>query len=461
MHRRTFLATPATLHRRRATDNFLRGRAGDRRWLAAAALFAGCFASQADAQEVPRPSYARQVEKKSLPTIANFKVGEVLLRVDARITTEFVDNVDLTQNKKADVVFSPEVGIGATWAMTKLNTLQFRAGLGYSYYMNNPNLNRQTTTITPDSALVFNVYAGDVKISFHDQFGLQQETTSQGTLNGLAQVERFTNTAGFAVLWDTNDVIWNFGYDHFNFITLGGANSSSGTAAASYSRLDHSTDQFSASIATKAGSTVIVGIEGTMAYSDYPKQPDSNFSSISTGPFVEIQLTKYTHLFMSGGFKGFYSGANAPGSVTVGTTAAQSASGDPTGFYGSISFVHRMNRFYSDQLNISHTDDVEGLSGHTQANSVRYNSNWQVNQKTSLGMNVFFEDVTVVSGSALNSTGAVASNYRRFGASLGTDFRISEHVGLSLGYQYLKKQAVRATDSYSQNRVTFTLGYRF
>ena len=460
MHRRTSLATPATLHRRRATDNFLRGWVGDRRWLAAAALFAGCFASQADAQEVPRLSYARQVEKKSLPTIANFKVGEVLLRVDASMTTEFVDNVDLTQNGRPDLIFTPQVGIGATWAMTKLNTLQFRAGLGYSYYMNNPNLNRQTTTITPDSALVFNVYAGDVKISFHDRFGLQQETTSLGTLNGLAQVERFTNTAGFTVLWDTNDVIWNFGYDHFNFITLGGANSSSGTAAASYSRLDHSTDQVSASIATKAGARAIVGIEGTMAYSNYPKQSGSNFTSVQAGLFSEVQLTKYTHMFLSGGFKGYYSGANAPGSVTVGTTTAQPAGGDPTGFYANLSLVHRMNRFYSDQLNISRSDDVDALSGHTQANSVRYSGTWQVNRKMTLGMNMFAEDVTVIAGSAL-SGGGVASDFRRFGASLNTGIQISEHLGLSFGYQYLKKQAVRATEGYTQNRVTFTLGYRF
>ena len=461
MTRRKFPATPAILPRRRNADNFFPGASGDRRWLVAAVVCAGCLASHAGAQEVPRPSYARQVEKKALPTIANFKVGEVLLRVDASVTTTFTDNVDLTQKGKADVILSPQVGISATWAVTKLNTLQFRAGLGYSYYVNNPTLNRQTTTITPDSALTFNVYAGDVKISFHDQFGLQQETTSQGTLSGLAQIERFTNTAGFSVLWDTNDVIWNFGYDHFNFITLGGANSSSGAAAASYSTLDHSTDQFSVSIATKIGAAVILGGEGTVSYSDYPKQSASNFSSISAGPFVEVQLTKYTHMFLSGGFKGYYTGANAPGSVSVGTTAAQPASGDPTGYYANLSFVHRMNRYYSDQLVFSHTDDVEGLSGHTQANAVRYQSNWQFNRKMSLGTSLFFEDVRVLSGSALNGSGGVASNFHRFGGTLGTSYAISDHLGLSLGYQYLKKQAVRATESYSQNNVTFSLGYRF
>ena len=429
-----------------------------RNW--SALLLAAGLSQYAAGQEIPRPSYARRVEKGALPTVANFKVGEVLLRVEAHVTAEFVDNVDLSQHGKADLSFTPEIGINATWAVTKLNTLQFRAGIGYAYYLNSPNLNRQTTTITPDSALSFNVYAGDVKINFHDQFSLQQEAVSQGTLSGVASLERFTNTLGFSVLWDTNDVIWNFGYDHFNFLTLGGANTSSGTAASSLSRLDHSTDQFSASAAVKVNSALIGGIEATGSFSSYPKQPDSNFTSISAGPYLEFQATKYTHVFLSGGFKGYYSSANAPGSVSVSTTStAQPAQGDPTGFYANLSFVHRLNRYYSDHLDLSHADEVEGVSGHTQSNSVRYGGIWRVNQKITLSTGLFFEDVHIVSGSALGGT--VASDFWRIGGSLGTGYQLTEHVGFSIAYQYLKKQAVRATESYTQNHLTFSIGYRF
>ena len=456
MNRRKTLATTAHLSRCRAADIIFSGLP------AITALLVACFPVHADAQEVPRPSSARQVEKTSQPSGsgATFKVGEVLLRVEAHMSVEFVDNVDLTPRAKADLIFSPEVSVNATWAMTKLNTLQFRAGLGYAYYMNSPILNRQQTTITPDSALSFNVYAGDVKINFHDRFSLQQESASQGALSGIAQVERFTNTLGFSVLWDTNDIIWNFGYDHFTFLTLGGANSSSGSSAATLSRLDHSTDQFSASIAAKVNSAVIAGLEGTVAYSDYPKQSASNFTSITAGPYFEVQITKYTHMFLSGGFKGYYSGANAPGSVAVSSTvSAQPASGDPTGVYGNLSFVHKLNRFYSDHLDFTHSDDVEALSGHTQANTVRYGGAWTINRRMSLSAGLFFEDVRIISGSALGS--GVASNFHRFGGSLTTGWQVSPRVGASLSYQYLKKQAVRATENYSQNHVTFSLGYRF
>ncbi|MEO6786682.1 MAG: hypothetical protein ABI318_11160, partial [Chthoniobacteraceae bacterium] len=271
-----------------------------RGWLAFAMALAALLSQQADGQEIPRPSYARQKERTALPTVSNFKVGEVLLRVDAHMTTEFTDNVDQSKVAKADMIFTPEIGISGTWAVTKLNTLRFRTAIGYAYYLNSSNLNRELLTISPDSALSFDVYAGDVKVNFHDQLSLQTETYNQGSLSGIAQLERFTNTAGFSILWDTNDVVWNLGYDHYNFITVGGANSSSGTTAAAISTLDHSTDQISASIAVKLSSVLIGGIESTAAYSDYPKQTESNFSAISAGPYFEFQLTSYTHVFLSG-----------------------------------------------------------------------------------------------------------------------------------------------------------------
>lgn len=434
--------------------------AGWRCWLAAPVVFVALLSQHADAQEIPRPSYARQKQRTVLPTVSNFRIGEVLMRVDARLTTQFTDNVDLSSTPTADLIVNPEVGINATWAVTKLNTIRFRAAVGYAYYLNSDRLNRQTMTISPDSALSFDVYAGDVKINFHNQFSLQQEALSQGALSGVAQIERFSNTAGISVLWDTNDVIWNLGYDHYTFLTLGGANSSSGSVADTLGTLDHSTDQISASVAVKLSSALIGGIEGTAAYSDFPEQPDSNYSAISAGPYFEMQLTKYTHVFVSGGYKGYFSGANAVGSVSVTpSTAAQPSQGDPSGYYANLSFMHRLNRYYSDRLDFAHTDDVDALGGHTQTDSIRYAGSWRINRRLSMGVSLFYEDVTILAGSALG--GSVASNYNRVGASVSTGFLLTEHTDLSLSYQFTKKEAERASESYSQNTVTISLGYRF
>ena len=183
-------------------------------------------------------------------------------------------------------------------------------------------------------------------------------------------------------------------------------------------------------------------------------------SSLSAGPYFEFQLTKYSHAFLSGGYKGFFSGANAPGSVSVSrTSAAEIAQGDPNGFYANFSLVHRLNRYYSDRLEIGRTDEVEALSGHIQSNSVRYTGNWRINQTVTLAAGLAFEDVRVVAGSAVGGT--VASDYQRFGGSLSTGYRISDHMGVALAYQFLKKEAVRSSESYVQNRITISLGYQF
>ena len=205
---------------------------------------------------------------------------------------------------------------------------------------------------------------------------------------------------------------------------------------------------------------LIGGIEGTGSHSDYPKSPDSNFTSISAGPYAEFQLTKHTHVFVSGGYKGYFAGANAPGSVSVSSTsAAEIAKGDPGGVYANFSLVHRLNRYYSDRLEIGRTDEVDALSGHVQSNSVRYSGNWRVNNTVSLTGGLSFEDVHVVAGSAVGGT--VASDFQRFGGSLSTGYRLSDHMGVTFSYQFLKKEAVRASESYVQNRVTISLGYQF
>lgn len=415
----------------------------------------------AGAQEIPRPSVTRQKVQQSLPTVSNFRVGQVLMRIDARVGVEFVDNVDLTPTGSPDFIVTPEIGVNATWAVTKQNTLRFRASVGYSNYFNHPRLNRQSVQISPDSALSFDVYAGDVKINFHEQFSLQDESINQGALSGVAQLGRFTNTIGTRILWDMNDVILSLGYDHFNFITTGGADSSAGSLAANIAQLDHSTDQLSTSASFKLNSVALGGIEITGSSSAYPKSSASDFTSLSAGPYLELQLTRYTHLFVSAGYKSFTSaGGGAPAAVSLDpSVAVPSRGGTQAGYYTNLSFIHTLNRYYGDRLDIGHSDEADALNGQAQTNFARYQSTWKVNSKVTLNFGLFLEDVHEVTGTALN--GLIPSDYWRSGVSVGTGYRLTEHVGLGLGYQFTTKHSQRADQNYSQNSVRISLGYQF
>lgn len=451
-------------------------REGSRGRIAVFGLFFASLLQTTGGQEIPRPSAARQKVKTSLPTVSNFRVGEVMMNVDAAVATEFTDNVNLTPEKKSDVILTPSVGINFAWAVTKLNTLRFRTSLGYSYYFNSEDLNRSVFTLAPDSALSFDIYTGDFRINFHNQFSLTQDPTTQGSVSGVAQLGQFTNTIGTAILWDTNDIIWSFGYDHFNLITTGASNTDGTTTSSSYNNLDHSTDQVAASASFRISSAVIGGIEATGAISDYPDQPQSNYSSLSGGVYAEMQLTRYTHMNVAGGYKRFSArgGGLTAASISSSTDLAEDLAtavatdstpirqpvlGDPSGFYATLSLIHRLNRYYSDNLSLGHTEDVNPYSGLARTNFIRYAGNWQVNEKVSLGLGLFFEDVAYTGSGSL--TGTVQADYQRVGFTMSTGYQLTEKVGLSLGYQFIKRESVEESQTYTQNRATISIGYRF
>ena len=413
------------------------------------------------AQEIPRPSVARQKVKQNAAGIANFKVGEVALRVDARMSAEYIDNINLTPDGVADFAFTPQVGVTATWAMTKMNTLRFRASLGYTAYLNTPELNQQLIIISPDSALNFDIYSGDFRINFHEQFSIQQDPITQGGAAGIARLGIFTNTAGIAVLWDTNDIIWSFGYDNLMWFSLGGANNADGTSLNNLNQLDHFTNQLSASASFRVNSATIAGIETTASYSDYPKQEAASFGTVSLGSFIEFQLTKYTHMFIAGGYNVYSGQGTAPGAFTLDPNAQPAPGGgsNSSGYYWSVAFVHRLNRFYSDRLEFGRQDSIDAINGRSRGNFVRYTANFRITERLSLGAGLFADDTDLVTASALG--GSIQGDFWRVGATLSTGFQLTEKLDLGLGYQFTKRQSERPNESFTQNRVTISVGYRF
>jgi hypothetical protein len=418
----------------------------------------------AGAQEIPRPSLVHQM-RPAPPDNYNLRVGQVFLSADAGLTLEYNDNVYASDlRKEDDFVVRPEFGINAAWQVTQLNVLRLRTSLSYTKYLNHEDLDAENLNVSPTSALSFSVFVGDVRIELHDQFSLQNETIQDGTPGGVARLPRFTNTAGISVLWDMNDVIWSLGYDHFNFLTIGDAVSTNGTNTGDLSQLDHSTDQFSAAVMGKFNSTTTAGLEATFAISQYPDQPSSDFNSFSFGPFVEIQITRYSSIALNGGYKG-YSFEQGPPSIvqldqfgTVAVVPGREA-GTRSGFYANVSINHRLNRYYSDHLEFGHEDQADALSGRRESNYIRYSSNWNVNSAFTLGFALSFEDVQSSTGSGV--AGTLDDNYTLWAVQLRTGYKLTEHLNLSLGYQFAHKDSDAPGQGYTQNRVSLGLGYLF
>ena len=445
-------------------------------------MFGVALLATAPAQEIPRPSLSRV--KEAAPSIErpyNLKLGPVTFTASAALGLEYVDNVNLTStNPSGDLIIRPSLSVTGVWQVSRLNNLEMRTTIGYTKYIDHPELDSQTALISPDSEIRLNIFIGDVKLVLHEQFSIEEDPVTQGGVSGVAKLGRFTNTVGANALWDLNAVVWSVGYDHYNFITTGDAGNTNSSLNNDLSTLDHSTEQLSTSFFFKLSPTTNLGLEGTAGYSSYPHNSRADYTMYSFGPFLDLQLTRYTHLTLSGGYQIYQSqnggqaanvpdvfpqsaiaGAGLPVSVPERPQTSANQSGNNDGYYANLAIVHRLNRFYQDRFSVGREFQVGLLSDRTETTFVNYASQWTFNRRLSLGTSLYFEDVQQTSQFAHSFGGATLANYKRFGVILNTSYQLTKKLNVSLRYQVVKQIADFAGQDYLQNRVGLEFGYQF
>ena len=414
----------------------------------------------------------------SLTRPYNLKLGPIALTANAGFGVEFVDNLNLSgADKTGDIVLRPSISLQGVWQVTKLNNLELRTTLGYTKYLSHPELDSQAALISPDSVIRLNIYVGDVKLVLHEQFSLEEDPVGSGGVSGVAKLGRFTNTIGVTALWDLNDVVWSLGYDHYNFVTTGSTATTNGSANSNLSSLDHSTEQISSAVSLKFGPTTALGLEGTAAYSQYPKNPNADSTNFSLGPYLDMQLTRYTHMTFGVGYQ-IYSSQNSGGTGAAlpefvnaagGAIGAPAASqggtnqprGDGNGYYFNLSLVHRLNSFYQDRLSIGRQFQIGLLSDRTETTFARYSSTWAFSRRLTLASSLDLEDVKQTSQFANSFGGASLPNYRFVGAALSTSYQLTKKMSVSLTYQYSHRFATTVGQEYAQNRLAIQFGYQF
>ncbi len=417
------------------------------------------------AQEIPRPSLARQKEVRPPPEAYNFRVGPVFFLASAGLGIEYDDNIGRTSSgKEGDLVLFPTLGLQALWQISRLNTVEFQTGISYTKYLSHPQLDTQTLLLAPDSAIQFNLYIGDFLIRFRDQFSYQQDPGAQGTVNGVASLGRFTNVAGVAVLWDLNDVTWSVAYDHLTLTTNGATTLNGSASSTDVSFLNRTTDQVSSALTFRTGTSTLSGLEGTVATTSYPENESAGYTSAGVGPFLSLRLTRYTSLNASVGYRRFSSKTSAPT-----TTADQPGSGfssddnpritgSSASIYANLAIAHRLNRYYSDQLTISRDSDVGLYSDLSETTALTYSSAWTIGRQLAISSALSWQDIREITG-ALGR--APAPRYQFFGLTLGTGYTLTKRIHLTAAYQYTIKLAGEPAAGYSQNRVRIGFDYRF
>src|SRR5207245_9669688 len=105
-----------------------------------------CSPPIARSQDVVRPSLAgeaaaeaRRQDIEHIPY--NLLMGTIRFRVSATLGVEYNDNIHLAEvNTQEDVIIRHQVNVNAILQDTQLNTLDLDRGLGYSFTIDNTNM---------------------------------------------------------------------------------------------------------------------------------------------------------------------------------------------------------------------------------------------------------------------------------------------------------------------------------
>jgi hypothetical protein len=415
--------------------------------------------SSAAAQELPRPSMARHEDNNTLPTTYNIKAGPILFDFSGSVDSEFNDNIGLNHNNtKSDFIITPEVGIGMRWPVTETNTLSLSTSLGYTHYLENSYLDSQSVLIAPNSELAFNVFIGDFKLNFHDDFSYQQDPVNEGAFSNVATFDRFDNDAGLAVTWDLNQVVLTLAYDHITFIATN-IQDVQGNNFNDVDQLDFSADQVSASAEFHVTSTLSGGVEATASLRNYDYF-SGDYTQLTAGPFARVQITQYLRASASVGYETVRSpdnslnqGAFLPSDEF--SPASGFSSGATNTWYGDLTFDNQVNPYFIHHLSLGHQVQIGLLGDQEEAYYADYTASWKINNYLNLAFTLSYQNVD--EQAALVDV----SNYSLFNAGLQASFPITKSLTGALIYQYNDKFGGDESQDYNQNEVGLNLTYQF
>ena len=375
----------------------------------------------------------RQLRQSGANPEYNLRLGPVTLRAEAEVTTSFNDNTNLAkQGRIADMIVTPFALLRARWQVSELNTVDLHLGIGYQMYLTHSRYN--DLLLAPDSIAQFNFSVGEVVMNMHDSFSYQQDPTQIGQLSNATRLSRFQNDAGVGATWQLGSVIVSLNYDHGNLWVTQSA----------YSYLTNQSDTVSPKVTVKVGDRIDVGVDASYSSVRYEKSFQNDYSTYSAGPFVSLKFSDFLSVDARvGGYLSEFSRGGGNGD-----------SENVSSYYLSGGVNHKINNAFSEALTTGH-EFLPGLtSNFTERVYANYTDTWQASEKIEVGSSLWWENLTD-SNAAFRET----SNRYSFGVNV-TDI-LSTHATLSLGYQYILKDANPSELSYNQNLGTVGFRYQF
>jgi hypothetical protein len=394
-----------------------------------------------DAQESIRPSLAGSLSAESQRPVIdtgqyNIKLGPALLSMSALMDLEYNDNIALSEtDRKSDLIVEPLLNTKLLWQVSEYNAIRLDLGIGYVKYLNNPQFDSSSLSITPDSQLAFDFYVGDFRFTIFDKLSIQQNPVTEINVSNVARFERLQNAAGLSVTWDLNKVILFADYTHYNFHSFD----------SQFKYLNQTEAQFLLSSSLKPSDVLTVGLRGTFGIVDYSEDFQNDSTDYNAGAFLETHLTRYLVLSAEAG----YQGAHFDGG---GLNVDNSQLNIP---YVRVQLDHRLNRYWTEHLVAGYGAQLGFTTNFTELAYLHYDANWRMNLRTTLNFDAFYEN-------GADSAGTVqVEHVNRVGGGISCTYTVGRRATLNLGYQIIDRNSDLAGHSYYQNSVILGIGYAF
>lgn len=372
------------------------------------------------------------------PRQYNIKVGNLTARFQGTVRMEYNDNLVLAdENPEGDLLVGPGFDVGFVYLINRDHTVQLDLGMGYRWYMNNPDA--ASITIDPSTQFSYKILASRfVDVTFYDAVAVRADPLFRGDLAGssgdVLEFRRVENRAGVAVNWQVTR-----GMTFSSHYAYGIDRSMSGE----FESLDADVHTFNAAMGYKLSDRWTVRLQGGYTVREYLAPVHNDGITSSAGPALEFKPSKRTTVTLALS----YTAAEFEQSAEV---------EDGSDFFGvtfALSVHDQFHRRISHRLDVARTV-TPGFGGNFMVvDAVQYGLSTKLTSQIAINPVIAYEH--------LDLSGAIGERADRLIFTIGTGLQISRAWTATLGYAMAFRASNRENRDYFQNRVSLTLVRRF
>lgn len=411
--------------------------AGSRLALISLPILAGCV-STTQAQEallnaVQGDQSYQNRRQQAIESPMPMHAGPVGFSVAANLGLAYDDNVLISsENQQDDFIVTPGATVGIYYPITERTRINLGVGLGYQIYTQGTRQDR--FTLAPNSELAFDFEVGKALVTTFDRFTYSQDLLQQGEVASNGNYGGLDNALGFRISWVPEPVLVEGGYTWDMFASDN----------QTYRGLDRNSHQLFFRMGQVIAQRSRWGVELTGSKTFYDTGVRNDFSSLSAGPYLELQATEALFLNARAGWSWTLFDHNGQ----------QAAPADVSVPYLNLNVRHQLTAHFSHTLSAVREVRVSTESQYIESLVFSYGFNWQVTDLITPAVSVFYEK-------SREPSVPMTEDYDRVGLNFGLPFRLTDHLTLALGYIYTIRDSNISGRDYTDNLASMNLSYQF